>query len=114
MTHSTRSCAFPEPTFPGCVVPARVVGLFKMADEKGDDDHVLCVPCADPGWDELEDIDDLPRLLRAEITHFFTVYKDLDPGRHSDVRGWAGREAALETLARAREKFERGQARADA
>jgi inorganic pyrophosphatase len=94
-----------EPTFPGCVVPSKVVGLFKMSDEKGDDDHVLCVPCSDPGWNVMQDVDDLPDLLRAEITHFFTVYKDLDIGRHSEVRGWGSREDALGTIAQARESF---------
>jgi len=76
-----------EPTFPGCVVPSKVIGLFKMADERGDDDHVLCVPRHDPGWNTLEDVEDIPRLLRAEITHFFTVYKDLDPDRHAVALG---------------------------
>lgn len=94
-----------EPTFPGCVVPAKVVGLFKMSDEKGDDDHVVCVPRSDPGWNELEDVDDLPNQLRAEITHFFTVYKDLDSDRHSEVKGWGDRQAALDTVARSRERF---------
>jgi len=94
-----------EPTFPGCVVPAKAVGLFKMADEKGDDDHVVCVPCSDPGWNTIENVDELPNQLRAEIGHFFTVYKDLDPDRHSEVRGWGDREAALQTIARARECF---------
>jgi inorganic pyrophosphatase len=95
-----------EPTFPGAVVPSKVVGLFKMADEKGDDDHVLCVPCSDPGWNTIEDVDDLPRQLRAELTHFFTVYKDLDEDRHSEVRGWGNRDEALETIAHAREQFQ--------
>src|ERR1700760_3364942 len=53
-----------EPTFPGCVVPSKMVGLFKMSDEKGDDPHVLCVPCSDPGWNHMRDVDDLPDLLR--------------------------------------------------
>jgi inorganic pyrophosphatase len=94
-----------EPTFPGCIVPSKVIGLFKMADEKGDDDHVLCVPCSDPGWNELEDVDDLPSQLRAEITHFFTVYKDLDSDRHSEVKGWGDREKALETIEGARRRY---------
>jgi inorganic pyrophosphatase len=94
-----------EPTFPGCVVPSKVVGLFKMADEKGPDDHVVCVPCDDPGWNEVEKIEDLPTLLRAEIGHFFSVYKDLDPEKHSEVKGWGDREAALKTLQEAREAF---------
>jgi inorganic pyrophosphatase len=94
-----------EPTFPGCIVPSKVVGLFKMSDEKGPDDHVVCVPCDDPGWNEVEKIEDLPTLLRAEIGHFFSVYKDLDPEKHSEVKGWGDREAALRTLQEAREAY---------
>ena len=94
-----------EPTFPGCYILAKAVGLFRMADEKGPDDHVVCVPCDDPGWNTLEDLDDLPDQLRAEIGHFFAVYKDLDPDRQSEVKGWAGREAALEAIERARRAF---------
>jgi inorganic pyrophosphatase len=94
-----------EPTFPGCIVPTKVVGLFKMADEKGPDDHVVCVPVSDPGWNSVDDVDDLPSQLRAEIGHFFAVYKDLDADRHSEVGGWDDRDAALATIARARDEY---------
>ena len=94
-----------EPTFPGCIVTAQAVGLFKMADEKGDDDHVLCVPCSDPGWNHIEDIEAVPAQLRSEITHFFTVYKDLDLDRHSEVRGWGGADEAEAAIEQAREAF---------
>jgi inorganic pyrophosphatase len=94
-----------EPTFSGCVVPASPIGLFRMADEKGPDDHVVCVPCNDPGWNGLEDIDDLPQQLRSEIQHFFDIYKDLDRGRYSEVKGWADRAVALETIERARAMY---------
>jgi inorganic pyrophosphatase len=94
-----------EPTFPGCIVPSKPIGLFRMADEKGPDDHVVCVPCSDPGWNYLNHVDELPRLLRAEIGHFFSVYKDLDPDKHSEVKGWADVDAALETIEKAREAF---------
>ncbi len=94
-----------EPTFPGCIVPAKVIGLFMMEDEKGPDDHVVCVPCHDPGWNELDEVDDLPRLLRLEIDHFFSVYKDLDPDRRSETKGWADREAAWGRIEWAREHF---------
>lgn len=87
-----------EPTFPGCIVPSKVVGLFRMADEKGPDDHVVCVPCHDPGWNDCNEIDDLPAQLRAEIGHFFSVYKDLDSDRHSEVRGWGTRQEALDLI----------------
>ena len=94
-----------EPTFPGCFIHAKAIGLFRMADEKGPDDHVLCVPCNDPGWNYLETLDDLPPLLRAEIQHFFSVYKDLDEGRHSEVNGWGDVDDALKTIEQARRTF---------
>jgi inorganic pyrophosphatase len=94
-----------EPTFPGCFVVTKAVGLFKMSDEEGPDDHVVCVPCHDPGWNRIDDVHDLPDLLRDEISHFFAVYKDLDPGRWSKVGGWAGRDAALKTVDKARRAF---------
>src|SRR5436190_1224671 len=94
-----------EPTFPGCIVATKVVGLFKMEDEKGPDDHIVCVPVNDPGWNWLHDIDGLPQLLRAEIGHFFAVYKDLDADRHSAVNGWGTREEAFETIERGRAAY---------
>ena len=93
------------PTFPGCVILAKVVGLFKMSDEKGPDDHVVCVPFNDPNWNQLEDVDDLPQQLRQEIAHFFDIYKDLDPDRHSEVNGWDDRAAALRAVEDARRAF---------
>jgi inorganic pyrophosphatase len=69
-------------------------------------DVLVCVPCADPGWNHIEDVDDLPRQLRAEIGHYFEVYKDLDEGKHSEVKGWAGRDAALETIEKARRAYQ--------
>jgi inorganic pyrophosphatase len=94
-----------EPTFPGCIVPVRPIGLFEMEDEHGIDDTVLCVPLDDPGWNALNDVEDLPPPLRQEISHFFAVYKDLDPDRASDVKGWANREKALATIEDSRRRF---------
>ncbi len=94
-----------EPTFPGCAVLTNAIGLFKMEDEKGPDDHVVCVPCDDPGWNQLDDVADLPAQLRAEIGHFFSVYKDLDSTRHSKVNGWADRGAAIALISGARSRF---------
>ena len=98
-----------EPTFPGCIVPSKVVGLFKMADEKGPDDHVVCVPCEDPGWNSIESIDELPLQLRREIEHFFSVYKDLDAERESEVKGWGDRAEALETIEQCRQNYRSGE-----
>ena len=94
-----------EPTFPGCLIPVKPVGLFKMKDEKGIDDKIICVPLEDPNWNRHETHDDLPELLREEIEQFFSIYKQLE---HKEVvvDGWCSREAAVEEIAAARERFE--------
>lgn len=86
-----------EPTFPGCVIPVKPIALFKMRDEKGEDDKIVCVPTQDPGWNHLQRLDDLPGQLRAEIAHFFSIYKQLE-GKAVTVEGWRSREEALEVL----------------
>jgi inorganic pyrophosphatase len=94
-----------EPTFPGCLVPVRALGSFLMEDEHGKDDKIVCVPLHDPNWNVYEQLEDLPQQLRNEIFHFFGVYKDLDPDRHSEPLGWAGRDEALTEIAAAHERF---------
>ena len=94
-----------EPTFPGCLVLVRPLGLFRMRDENGPDDKVVSVPVNDPRWNVHEDIDDLPLQVRNEIFHFFTVYKDLDPDRHSEPSGWSGRDTAFEEIGEASRRF---------
>jgi len=93
-----------EPTFPGCLVPVRPIGLFCMTDENGQDDKLVCVPTSDPRWNVYEHVEELPKQLRDEIHHFFSVYKDLDPDRHAEPTGWADRDAAVRTIEEARER----------
>ncbi len=89
-----------EPTFPGCLVRCRTIGMFQMSDEKGPDDKVLCVPVADVRQEHLRDIRHLPEFDRLEIQHFFEVYKDLEPGKSVEGASWVGRtEAEREILA---------------
>jgi inorganic pyrophosphatase len=83
-----------EPTFPGCWVTSRVVGVFWMADDKGPDAKIVCVPAGDPRWDTVNDIGDIPESLRNEIAHFFDVYKTLEPGKYAETRGYEGVDAA--------------------
>jgi inorganic pyrophosphatase len=94
-----------EPTFPGCIIMCRAIGLFEMEDEQGIDSKLLCVPCHDPGWNTLQRLDDLPDQLRAEIGQFFAIYKDLEAGRESNVKGWRDLDAALQELQEARERY---------
>jgi inorganic pyrophosphatase len=65
-----------EPTFPGCLIRSRPIGMFRMTDEKGGDDKILCVPAGDPRQEHLRDIHHLPNFDRLEIEHFFLIYKD--------------------------------------
>ena len=88
-----------EPTFPGCHIRARPVGVFWMTDEAGPDAKVLCVVASDPRWTHITDLPDLPEHLLNEIGHFFEVYKDLEPGKDTAIRGWEGREKAEEAVA---------------
>ena len=67
-----------EPTFPGCRINARPIGLFRMRDEKGPDEKILCVPLRDPSWSHVVRLADIQPNLLNEIEHFFQVYKDLE------------------------------------
>ena len=80
-----------EPTFPGCLVRARAIGMFRMTDEAGPDDKVLCVAANDPRQNHLQDIGDVNEFWRLEIEHFFSVYKDLEPGKSVEGAMWVGR-----------------------
>jgi inorganic pyrophosphatase len=95
-----------EPTFPGCHISARVVGVFWMTDEAGPDAKILCVPHGDERWDDLHDLSDLRRThILDEIEHFFETYKALETGKGTETRGWEGRDAALAEVAASRARF---------
>ena len=93
-----------EPTFPGCQIEAKPVGLFKMWDEKGADEKILCVPVSDPLWNYIESLADVPPHLLKEIEHFFAVYKDLEQ-KKTGVEGWEDREAALKVITESIERY---------
>lgn len=93
-----------EPTFPGCLIEAKPVGLFKMWDEKGPDEKILCVPVSDPLWNYIESLTDVPPHLLKEIEHFFAVYKDLEE-KKVGVEGWEDREAALKVIAESQHRY---------
>ena len=83
----------PEPVLPGVIVPARVLGVFKMTDEAGGDDKLLCV-IDDPRWAHLQDIEDVSQFQRDEIEHFFVHYKDLEPNKEVTGSGWGNKAEA--------------------
>jgi inorganic pyrophosphatase len=93
-----------EPTFPGCILDARPVGLFKMWDEKGLDEKILCVPVLDPFWNYIKCLPDVPPHLLKEIEHFFSIYKDLEK-KKTRVEGWRDRELAIKVIKQYQEDY---------
>ena len=100
-----------EPTFPGCVIPVKVIALFRMRDDKGVDDKVVCVPEHDPNWRHVERLEDLSETLRDEISHFFSIYKQPE-GIAVKVDGWFPRDQALEIIDEAKARFRDGKKKA--
>jgi inorganic pyrophosphatase len=90
-----------EPTFPGCLLTVRPVAVFWMSDERGPDAKVLAVASHDVRKSGIRDLADVPRHLLNEISHFFDIYKELEPGKSTDVRGWMDRAEAERVIAEA-------------
>lgn len=87
-----------EPVFPGVHLWARPVAAFLMRDEAGPDAKILCVPTDDERWDHVRDLHDLQPHLKAEIHHFFEVYKALEPDKDTEVGEWADLGEALRLI----------------
>jgi inorganic pyrophosphatase len=102
-----------EPTFPGCLIRARALGMFRMTDEAGGDDKVLCVPSTDPRMEHLRDIHHVSEFDRLEIQHFFEVYKDLEPGKSVEGATWVGRTDAEAEIIASRKRLDDAKARGE-
>lgn len=94
-----------EPTFPGCVMEVKPIGVFHMEDEKGPDEKVICVPVSDPVWNRVGDLSELNPHLIKEIEHFFQVYKDLEKKKVS-IGGWGDNQEAKEIVAKCVNRFQ--------
>lgn len=102
-----------EPTFPGCHIKVRPIAVFRMEDEAGIDDKVLCVPATDPRYVNvkgLSDLDVFSPFLKDEIAHFFHVYKDVEPGKETVVGAWEDADAAVRIIVASQRRFEEHQA----
>jgi inorganic pyrophosphatase len=103
-----------EPTFPGCVIRCRLVGMLRMTDEHGPDDKILCVPAGDTRLEHLRSVIHVAESDRLEIQHFFAVYKELEPGKSVEgAISWVGRKLAEAEIERARVRAAAQNARAD-
>jgi inorganic pyrophosphatase len=86
-----------EPTFPGCQIDARPIGVLKMTDRGEPDDKILSVPINDPFFGEYFDIADIPQHYLKEVEHFFHIYKDLE-GKRVQTVGWGKSDAAMTVI----------------
>lgn len=93
-----------EPTFVGCIVEVRPVGIFKMLDKGLPDDKILCVPCHNPFFGNIYDLNDVPPHFLMEVAHFFAVYKDLEGSRIVSL-GWDSAEVAHRQIAHSLELY---------
>ncbi|HUF31514.1 MAG TPA: inorganic diphosphatase [Gemmatimonadaceae bacterium] len=95
-----------EPTFPGCQIDVRPIGVLRMLDRGEPDDKILAVPCHDPSYGEYFDIADIPQHYLREVEHFFGIYKDLE-GKRMEVRGWEKSELAAQAVLDAMALYEK-------
>ncbi len=98
-----------EPTFPGCVIEVRPIGVFYMTDEKGPDAKILCVPMSDPIWNKFYTLEEINPHLKNEIEHFFQVYKDLEK-KKVGIEGWGNKTEALKLISQAQDRYYQQQA----
>jgi inorganic pyrophosphatase len=93
-----------DPSFTGCLIEVRPIGLLDMTDEHGIDQKILAVPRANPRFAEIHTVDQIPPHVRREIEHFFNIYKELE-GKRTELRGWRGPKEARDTIAASRQRF---------
>jgi len=93
-----------EPTFPGCRIRIRPIGLFLMEDQGHPDHKVIGVPVGEPVWAEVGALSDMPSHLLKEIEHFFTVYKDLE-AKKTAALGWHDLSETLEIIEASRRAY---------
>jgi inorganic pyrophosphatase len=94
-----------EPTFVGCQIDCRPLGVLKMLDRGEPDDKIIAVPANDPFYNDFFDIADLSQHYLKEVEHFFHIYKDLE-GRRVEIVGWEKSEVAVQVIIDSVERYE--------
>ena len=101
----------PFPIISGSVIKCRPVGVLNMTDESGTDAKVLAVPVDKLStiYRDVKDINDVPELTKQQIEHFFSHYKDLEPGKWVKIDGWADAEAAKAEIVSSAKRYQEGE-----
>jgi inorganic pyrophosphatase len=93
-----------EPSFTGCMMEARPVGVLRMFDQTESDEKIIAVPNRNPRFDSIHTIDQVFPHTRREIEHFFSIYKELQ-GVRTQIKGWGGPREARKTITDSRQTY---------
>jgi len=93
-----------EPSFPGCLIEVRPVGILNMVDNEEADQKIIAVPNRNPRYDEVHTMDQIFPHVRREIEHFFTIYKELE-GKKTQMQGWGRPMEAREVVVKSRRSY---------
>lgn len=94
------------PIVPLALVYCRPIGMIKMVDGGRGDAKILAVPFSDPFYGQFSSIQELPDHVEEEITHFFSVYKELEHGKSTSVEGYMGPKEAQKVIAECRRLYD--------
>lgn len=97
-------CLVQVPSFTGCLIEVRPVGILEMRDQTEEDQKILAVPTHDPRYDEIHTIDQVFSHIRREIEHFFSIYKELQ-GTKTAIAGWGGPKEARRAITESRQNY---------
>ncbi|HET7412201.1 MAG TPA: inorganic diphosphatase [Pararhizobium sp.] len=98
-----------RPLVPGCVINVRPIGVLVMEDNSGQDEKIIAVPSTHltKRYENVGDYQDLPEITLKQIEHFFSHYKDLEPGKWVKIGGWQGLDTARRLISEAIERYQR-------
>jgi inorganic pyrophosphatase len=97
-------CLIDHPTFTGCLIEVRPVGVLDLVDQTTTDHKIIAVPLRDPRFEQIKTVQDLPPHVAREFEHFFTIYKELED-KVVETRGWHGLDHALEVINTSRQRY---------
>jgi inorganic pyrophosphatase len=93
-----------EPSFPGCLIEVRPVGILNMVDNEEADQKIIAVPNRNPRYDEVHTMGQIFPHVRREIEHFFTIYKELE-GKKTRMEGWGRPMESREVIVKSRKSY---------
>ena len=93
------------PTFPGCLVSCRPIGVLRLTDSGETDDKIITVMADDPRFEEINDLADLSVHAKKELKNFWENYAELQPNKKIRIEGWSGKEKAHELIKKAIEAY---------